>query len=173
MENYTSAQRQLSRKMFGQCRLCRLKTTRSFGFTTIACLGQRTRPLWRVCARWLGNKQTRVEAYNLEGVINAYLCYWCRCLLTFSDSWSCFRTCRHANEARISWNAPLQHEADDFLKESLDDHFKGNKWHFYSTDQQNRPLVSCTSKVIDGLEKMVSKLSFMKNSEEVEHDALF
>jgi hypothetical protein len=83
----------------------------------------------------------------------------------FSDYSSCFRTCRYANEARISWNAPLQHEADDFLTESLDYHFNGNKWHFYSVDQQNRPLVSFTSKVIDRLGKMMSKLSFMRTVE--------
>ena len=80
----------------------------------------------------------------------------------FSDFVSCFCTCRYANEARISWNAPLQHEADDFLTESLNHHFKGEKWHFYSIDQLNRPLVTFTSKVIDRLGKMFSKLSFMK-----------
>jgi len=74
MENYTFVQGQLSRKMFGQCLICHLKALRSFGITTIACLRQRTRPLWRACARWLGNKQTRAEAYTLEGVLNAYLC---------------------------------------------------------------------------------------------------
>ena len=79
-----------------------------------------------------------------------------------SESSHCLR--RYANEARISWNAPLQHEADDFLTESLDHHFKGKKWHFYSTDHQNRPLVSFTSKVIDRLGKTLSKLSFMKTS---------
>ncbi len=56
----------------------------------------------------------------------------------------------------------LQHEVDDFLTESLDHHFKGKKRHFYSTDQQNRPLVSFASKVIDRLGKTHSKLSFMK-----------
>ena len=80
----------------------------------------------------------------------------------FSDYLSCLRTCGYANEARISWNAPLEHEADDFLTESLDHHFNGNKWRFYSTDQQNRTLVSFTSKVVDRIGKMVSKLSFMK-----------
>ncbi len=71
---------------------------------------------------------------------------------------------RYANEARISWNAPLQHEGDDFLTESLDHHFKGKKWHFYSTDQQNRPFVSFESKVLDRLGKTLSKLLFMKTT---------
>ena len=48
MENYTFVQGQLSRKMFG--------APRSLRFTTTACLRQRTRPLWRACERWLGNK---------------------------------------------------------------------------------------------------------------------
>ena len=74
----------------------------------------------------------------------------------------CFRTRRYANEARTSWNASLQHEANDFLKESLDHHFKGGKRHFYSIDKKNRPLVSITSMVIDRLGKELSKLSFMK-----------
>jgi len=78
------------------------------------------------------------------------------------DSLSCLRTCNYANEDRISWNAPLQHEADGFLTESLDHHFNGKKWHYYSVDQQNRPLVSFTSKVIDRLGKRLSKLSVIK-----------
>jgi hypothetical protein len=34
---------------------------------------------------------------------------------------------KYANEARIVWNVPLQHEADAFLKESLDDYFGPGK----------------------------------------------
>jgi hypothetical protein len=57
----------------------------------------------------------------------------------------------------------LQHEADPFVKEALDHHFgPGEKWHFYSVDKKNRPLVSRISKVIDRLKKRVSKFSFMK-----------
>jgi hypothetical protein len=33
----------------------------------------------------------------------------------------------YVNKARIIWNAPLQHEADAFLKESLDDCFGPDK----------------------------------------------
>ena len=70
---------------------------------------------------------------------------------------------RYAKEARIVWNAPLQHEADPFLKESLDHHFgPGKPWHFYSIDKQNRLLVSRVSKVIDRLKNRVSKFFFMK-----------
>ena len=73
---------------------------------------------------------------------------------------------RYAKEARIVWNAPLQHEADHFLKESLDQHFGLVKWHFYSVDKKNRPLVSRISKVIDKLKKRLSKFSFIKAKKE-------
>ena len=70
---------------------------------------------------------------------------------------------RYANEARIVWNGPLHHEADEFLKECLDHYFgEGNEWHFYSIDKKRRPLVSFVSKVIDRLMKCVSKFPFMK-----------
>ena len=70
---------------------------------------------------------------------------------------------RNAKEARLVWNAPLQHEADPFLKESMDQHFGPSKWHyFYSVDKKNIPLVSRISKVIDRLKKRPSKFSFMK-----------
>lgn len=70
---------------------------------------------------------------------------------------------KYAMEARLVWNAPLQHEADPFLKESLDHYFgPGNKWHFYSNDKKNRVLVNRVSKVIDRLRKRLSKFSFMK-----------
>ena len=36
-------------------------------------------------------------------------------------------------EAYIDWNAPRLHEADDIIKEALDDHFKGKPWHFFQT----------------------------------------
>ena len=64
---------------------------------------------------------------------------------------------------RIVWNGPLQHEADEFLKECLDYYFgEGKEWHFYSTDKQRRPIVSFVSKVVDRLMKCVSKFPFMK-----------
>ena len=69
----------------------------------------------------------------------------------------------HANEARLVWNASLQHQAGDFLAEGLDHHFsEENKWHFWSLDQQQLPLVSLVSKVINRLKKRESKLAFMK-----------
>jgi hypothetical protein len=68
---------------------------------------------------------------------------------------------RYANEARIVWNAPLQHEADAFLKESLDDYFGDGKWHFWSIDKKRRQLVTITSKVIDRKLKETSKISFL------------
>ena len=44
---------------------------------------------------------------------------------------------KYANEARIVWNAPLQHEADEFLCECVDHYFgEGKKWHFYSIDKK-------------------------------------
>jgi hypothetical protein len=43
---------------------------------------------------------------------------------------------RYAKEARLVWNVPLQHEADPFLTESLDQHFGPSKWHFYSADKK-------------------------------------
>jgi len=67
----------------------------------------------------------------------------------------------------------MQHDADEFLTKSLVSHFKGiKKWHFYSVDHSNRPLVSFTSKVIDRLGNMVSNLSFMKTTKE-KKDVLF
>ena len=48
---------------------------------------------------------------------------------------------RYAKEARLVWNAPLQHEADPFLKKSMDQHFGPAKWHFYSVDNNIRSLV--------------------------------
>ena len=74
----------------------------------------------------------------------------------------CILLRRYANEARIMWNAPLPHHADAFHTDSLDHHFDGaHKWHLWSTDQSNRPLVSLTSKVVDRLLKEKSKMSFI------------
>ena len=73
---------------------------------------------------------------------------------------------RYAKEARLVWNAPLQHETDPFLKESLDQHFGPSKWHFYYVDKKNIPLVSRISKVIDRLKKRLSKFSVMKAKKE-------
>ena len=64
---------------------------------------------------------------------------------------------------RIVWNGPLQQEADEFLKECLDHYFGEEKeWHFYSIEQQRRPLVSFVSKVVEILMKCVPKFPFMK-----------
>ncbi len=69
---------------------------------------------------------------------------------------------RYANEARIVWNGPLLHQADEFLKESLDHYFgEGKEWHFYTIDKQRRPLVTFVSKVVDRLMKCASKFPFM------------
>ncbi len=69
---------------------------------------------------------------------------------------------RYANEARIVWNGPLRHQAEELLKDSLDNYFgEGNEWHFYTIDKQRRPLVSFVSKVVDRLMKYVSKFPFM------------
>ena len=58
----------------------------------------------------------------------------------------------YANEARIVWNGPLQHEADEFLTKSLDRYFgDGNEWHFYMIDKHRRLLVTFVSKVVDRL----------------------
>jgi hypothetical protein len=53
---------------------------------------------------------------------------------------------RYANKARIVWNGPMQHEADEFFK-CLDHYFgEGKEWHFYNIDKKRRPLVSFVSK---------------------------
>jgi hypothetical protein len=71
---------------------------------------------------------------------------------------------RYANEARIVWNGPMLHEADEFLKESLDHYFgEGKPWHFYSIDKKRRPLLSYVSKVVDRLMRCVSKFIFMRS----------
>ncbi len=61
----------------------------------------------------------------------------------------------------------MLHEADAFLKESLDQHFgPGSKWHFNFVDKRNRPLVTRIFKGIDRLKNRVSKFSFMKAKKE-------
>ncbi len=66
-------------------------------------------------------------------------------------------------KARQVCNAPLQHEADAFLADSLDHFFgPGEKWHFHPLDPRNTPRVNVVSKMIDKLRKRVSKFSFMK-----------
>jgi hypothetical protein len=70
---------------------------------------------------------------------------------------------RYANEARIVWNGPLQHEANAFLSECLDHYFgEGTECHFYNIDKKRRPLVSFVSKVVDIMMKCISKFPFMK-----------
>ena len=67
----------------------------------------------------------------------------------------------YTNEARIIWNAAFQHEADAFLKESLDDYFRPGKWHFWTVDKKRRQLVLITSRFVDMKLKETSKISFM------------
>ena len=58
----------------------------------------------------------------------------------------------------------MQHEADEFLKECLDQYFgEGKAWHFYSIDKKRRPLVTYISKVVDRLMKCISKFTFMRS----------
>jgi hypothetical protein len=61
---------------------------------------------------------------------------------------------------------PLQYEADPFLTEALNHYFrKEGRWHLYSTDKTNRPLVNYISKVIDKLKTRLSMFTFMKVKE--------
>ena len=61
------------------------------------------------------------------------------------------------------WNVPLQHEADEFLKECLNHYFgEGKHWHFYSIEKKKRSLVFYVSKVVDRLMKRISNFTFMK-----------
>ena len=91
------------------------------------CLKQGTRLSWKECARSIGR-----QADFTRGLFIG----------------------RYAKEARLVLNAPLQHEGDPFLKESLDQHFGLAKSHFYSVDKKNRPLVNIFSKVIDRLKNV-------------------
>jgi hypothetical protein len=60
----------------------------------------------------------------------------------------------------------LQHEADPSLTEALNHYFgKEGRWHFYSTDKTNRPLVNYISNVIDKLKTRLSRFTFMKVKE--------
>ena len=90
----------------------------------------------------------------------------CKVIERHADSSRGLSIGRYAKEASLVWNAPLQHEADPFLKESLDQHFGPSKWHFYSVDKKNIPLVIRISKVIDMLKNNLSKFSFMKAKKE-------
>ncbi len=90
----------------------------------------------------------------------------CKIIGRHADSTRGLSIGRYAKEARIVWNAPLKHEADSFLKESMDQHFGLAKWHFYSVDKKNIPLVSRISKVIDMLKKRLFNVSFMKAKKE-------
>eukprot|EP00951_Prasinocladus_malaysianus_P017610 scaffold139047_cov32-Prasinocladus_malaysianus.AAC.2 len=70
---------------------------------------------------------------------------------------------KYAREAMLHWNMPTQNEADDFLKDALDYHFRNqNGWHFWSHDKKNRALLPIISKVIDRLNNQKSKFFFMK-----------
>ena len=74
---------------------------------------------------------------------------------------------RYANEARLVWNGPLQHEVDAFLTKCLNVHFgEGKPWHFYNGDKKQRPLLSFVSKDVDRLMKCISKLPFMRAKKE-------
>ena len=90
----------------------------------------------------------------------------CKFIARQADSERGLSMGRYAKEARIVWNVPLQHEADPFLTEALNHYFaKEGRWHFYSTDKTNRPLVNYISKVIDKLKKRLSRFTFMKGKE--------
>ena len=41
-------------------------------------------------------------------------------------------------EAYIDWNAPPIDKAKDIIKEALDHHFKGKRWHFFQTSLRGR-----------------------------------
>ena len=74
---------------------------------------------------------------------------------------------RYANEARLVWNGPLQHEAYAFLTECLNIHFgEGKPWLFYNVDKKQRPLSSFVSKIVDRLMKCISKFPFMRAKKE-------
>jgi len=71
----------------------------------------------------------------------------CKVIGRHADSTRGLSIGRCAMEARLVWNATLQHEADAFLAESLDHFFgPGEKWHFHSLDTRIRTLVSVISK---------------------------
>ena len=75
--------------------------------------------------------------------------------------------CSYVNEAILPWNAHLPYQADPFLTECIDIHFReAKKWHLWSIDKQNRALVSLISKVIDKLLKRETELEFMVNKKE-------
>lgn len=41
-------------------------------------------------------------------------------------------------EAYMDWNAPPIDKAKDIIKEALDHHFKGKRWHFFQTSLRGR-----------------------------------
>jgi hypothetical protein len=162
--------------MFGPCLRCHLKISAFDLVYNHSVMKTTTRTLWKECVISLSvGTHTMAYASILEGVFCVFsMSWWCSCINLLSDSYTRFPFCRYANEARIPWNAPLHHEAYDFLNNFLNHHFgDGQKWHFWSADQKNWPLVSFVLKVIDRLGKQKAKLSFFFNCKELKHDALF
>jgi len=69
----------------------------------------------------------------------------------------------YSKEAMIHYNAPMVHEAESFLKDSLDVMFDKNVkkgWHFVARD--SKYAVDGTSEVIKRIKLASSKFSFMK-----------
>jgi hypothetical protein len=69
----------------------------------------------------------------------------------------------YSKEAMIHYNAPMVHEAESFLKDSLDVMFEKNVkkgWHFVARD--SKYAVDGTSEVIKRMKLASSKFSFMK-----------
>ena len=69
----------------------------------------------------------------------------------------------YSKEAMIHYNAPLVHEAESFLVNSLDVMFEKNvkkAWHFVARD--SKYAVHGTSEVIKRQKLQSSKFSFMK-----------
>ena len=71
---------------------------------------------------------------------------------------------KYTKEAIIHWNGPESHEAEKFLVNSLDVHFKGKRWNFYpegsSIGSKHLYLTTNVSKVIDRRMSMKSKFPF-------------
>ena len=65
-------------------------------------------------------------------------------------------------------NAPRLHEADDIIKEALDDHFKGKKWHFFQTSPAGQMgKFNAVSEVIQRLKALPSKFPWMVGKAQV------
>ncbi len=62
-------------------------------------------------------------------------------------------------ETFVHWNGPAAQHSDALLKDALDHHFNGKKWHFTATD--SRAKVHKVSEVVDRLMSQDSKFSFM------------